>query len=293
MTDTWVCVKIYIMMRAEIIPTADATKAEIEEIMGLTAAYASHYVVVQNDPDIERAESVRTARAEHPITFVDLGHKASGKAEAIRRGIGVALAVGNFDTFIQVDGHLKQNPAQIGLLLDAQRRDGSDMAICNRYADVELDEHRLALTQLFSRFAKLSTGLELSDTVCGTRTYSRAIAEMIFKYSMSVGYGIESEENDIVWQSGGTISQVGVESNEQASSTAAPKLVDNAYLLCARTQGRFSASQYTILQGFAYALPRFADYRIPGEDFDMPYDVQCTFVEDGEDGEPSYELHYV
>jgi hypothetical protein len=273
-----------------LVPTFRMTGREIDELVAKLDPVVDRFLFVINDHDPVLRKRV-SDRESNRISGLYLDFPV-GKAEAIRRGLMKILRE-DYDIVLQVDGHQKQDAAQVPALLDELVHSGADMLVANRYGiRAASDSHRVALTSLMQQMVRLSTGYNLTDTVCGTRAYNLQLASIFAANVRSFCYGLEIEQLILASRTTAEVRGFPVESSPQSPHTAAEKLEDNFAVLLFYDQW-FTAEQRTNLSGLITALKMRASFRISGSIWELPSDITFEFVGRAEDGEDSYSLTFV
>jgi hypothetical protein len=175
-----------------LVPTFRMAGREIDELVAKLDPVVDRFLFVTNDHDPVLRKHV-SDRESNRISALYLDFPV-GKAEAIRRGL-MKILQEDYDIVLQVDGHQKQDAAQVPALLDELVHSGADMLVANRYGiRAASDSHRVALTSLMQQMVRLSTGYNLTDAVCGTRAYNLQLASIFAANVRSFCYGLEIEQ---------------------------------------------------------------------------------------------------
>ena len=136
----------------------------------------SHRILVVDDGSADttadRAHSAGAIVVRHPINL--------GQGAALQTGIEYALAHGaEFIVTFDADG--QHRTADIGVMLEALRKNRADFALGSRFLGTEV--HVPALRRLVLRaatwFTRLTTGLQVSDAHNGLRAMTRRGAAAI------------------------------------------------------------------------------------------------------------------
>jgi hypothetical protein len=268
-----------------LVPTFRMTSREIDELAAKLDPVVDRFLFVTNDYDRALKKYV-SDRENNKISGLYLDFPV-GKAEAIRQGL-IKILREDYDVVLQVDGHQKQDAAQVPALLEELVHSGADMLVANRYGiRAASDSHRVALTSLMQQIVRLSTGYDLTDTVCGTRAYNRQLASIFATNIRSFCYGLEIEQLILASRTSAEVREFPVESLPQSPHTSAEKLEDNFAVLLFYDQW-FTTEQRNNLSGVITALKMRAPFQIDGSIWRLAGDITFEFVGRVEDGEDSY-----
>lgn len=284
---------------APIVPAFRLSPNEVAEILSRLPKTYERPLFVYNDDEAALRSCLEKLERERRVRVLYIPFQV-GKAEAVRRGLKMLLDMSRAEVIVQLDGHLKQPPEAVGALVRQLISMGSGMTVANRYAQQALEDqqHRIAITRVVSAIVQELTGYRLQDVVCGTRAYSRDLANR-FLGLRAYGYGLEIEQILIASCSDANIAQWPVESNRQEGATSAEKIEDNLYALLARgSELRISDSARAVLsfmlaqikerKTFRVDLTLFADcgeiqfdYRASADSVADGYSLSRTATEDG------------
>jgi glycosyltransferase involved in cell wall biosynthesis len=118
-----------------------------------------------------------------------------GKGEALRTLYKEIMAF-NPDIIVTVDGDGQHNPDQIPMLVKPIEAGESDVVIGSRYVEggmMDAPLHRRFGLRVINYLYKKVAGLQVKDTQCGFRAYSKKAFEFLLQGDEK-GYGIESEQ---------------------------------------------------------------------------------------------------
>ena len=129
---------------------------------------------------------------QRPVTALRLARNF-GQTAALAAGI--ARATG--DTIVTLDGDLENNPLDIPKLV-SKLEEGFDLVIGSRYLEgisvVHWDLKRLLLSLWASFYARIITGLSLTDPMSGFKCYRKKVLENIpLEKVKSNGYSFQME----------------------------------------------------------------------------------------------------
>jgi dolichol-phosphate mannosyltransferase len=192
-----------------VIPTYN----EKDNIVRLVGQLRAHYptlhalIVDDNSPDGTGAIVERMKNAQ-----LDVLHRKNkeGLGKAYLAGFTKALSDGA-DIVIQMDADLSHDPVYIEKLLTAIKE--SDVVIGSRYMNgisiVNWSISRLLLSWFGNVYARLATGIEISDLTGGYKCIRRSALEAIdFGKIKTLGYGFQIEMNYAFFQCGKKICEV-------------------------------------------------------------------------------------
>jgi dolichol-phosphate mannosyltransferase len=192
-----------------VIPTYN----EKDNIVRLVGQLREHYptlhalIVDDNSPDGTGAIVERMKNAQ-----LDVLHRKNkeGLGKAYLAGFNKALNDGA-DIVIQMDADLSHDPVYIEKLLTAIKE--NDVVIGSRYMNgisiVNWSISRLLLSWFGNVYARLATGIEISDLTGGYKCMRRSALEAIdFGKIKTLGYGFQIEMNYAFFQCGKKICEV-------------------------------------------------------------------------------------
>lgn len=131
-----------------------------------------------------------------------------------KQGLGAAYVAGyqyamklfpEAEFFIQMDADLSHDPAYLPALVEAAR--AADVAVGSRYTDgvsiVNWPLRRLIISKMGTAYARLLTGLPITDCTGGFKCYRREVLEAIDLPSIrSNGYCFQIETSFRAWRRG-------------------------------------------------------------------------------------------
>jgi dolichol-phosphate mannosyltransferase len=192
-----------------VIPTYNEKDNIVRLVGQLRELYPTLYALIvdDNSPDGTGAV-VERMKAAH----LDVLHRKSkeGLGKAYLAGFTKALNDGA-DIVIQMDADLSHDPVYIEKLLAAIKE--SDVVIGSRYMNgisiVNWSISRLLLSWFGNVYARLATGIEISDLTGGYKCIRRsALVAIDFRKIKTLGYGFQIEMNYAFFQCGKKISEV-------------------------------------------------------------------------------------
>jgi glycosyltransferase involved in cell wall biosynthesis len=134
-----------------------------------------------------------------------------GKGEALRTLYKEIMAF-DPDIIVTVDGDGQHNPDQIPMLVKPIEAGDSDVVIGSRYVDggiMDAPLHRRFGLRVINFLYKKVAGLEVKDTQCGFRAYSKKAFEFLLQGDEK-GYGIEGEQLVLASRNGIRLTEVPV-----------------------------------------------------------------------------------
>lgn len=192
-----------------VIPTYNEKDNIVRLVEQLRGLYPELHVLVvdDNSPDgtgavVERMKSER----------LDVLHRKNkeGLGKAYLAGFDKALSEGA-EIVIQMDADLSHDPVYIGNMLTAIK--GCDVVVGSRYVNgisiVNWPISRLFLSWFGNVYARLATGIKISDLTGGYKCMRRSALEAIdFEKIKTLGYGFQIEMNYAFFQCGQKIREV-------------------------------------------------------------------------------------
>jgi dolichol-phosphate mannosyltransferase len=144
---------------------------------------------------------------------VDVIHRERklGLGTAYRAGFKWALAR-DYGFVFEMDADFSHDPAHLSQFLDALQ--GADLVIGSRYRNgrvtvVNWPVGRLLLSYLANVYARVVTGLRLSDSTAGFKAFRREVLEAIELDDVrSSGYAFQIEMNFRAWKKGFRIVEI-------------------------------------------------------------------------------------
>jgi glycosyltransferase involved in cell wall biosynthesis len=134
-----------------------------------------------------------------------------GKGEALRTLYKEIMAF-DPDIIVTVDGDGQHNPDQIPMLVKPIEAGESDVVIGSRYVDggmMDAPLHRRFGLRVINYLYKKVAGLQVKDTQCGFRAYSKKAFEFLLQGDEK-GYGIEGEQLVLASRNGIRLTEVPV-----------------------------------------------------------------------------------
>jgi glycosyltransferase involved in cell wall biosynthesis len=194
------------MKRLEIVAVIPAYNEEytIAKVILRTSRHVDR-VIVCDDGSTDMTPSI--ARTLGAIV-ISHGHK-QGKGEALKTLFKEVKKL-NSDIIVSLDSDGQHNPDQIPMLTKPIEADQSDVVIGSRYIEgSEMDPpyYRRIGLQIINMLYRQVTGLDVKDTQCGFRAYSRKAFGCLIACN-SKGYGIEGEQLLMVAKEGLRIVEV-------------------------------------------------------------------------------------
>lgn len=202
-----------------VIPTLNEAEhlEELLESVLSTSRNISVLVVDDGSSDGTLAIAQRLAHNEQ----VDLlsRQKKLGLGKAYVDGFSWGLEKG-FDFYVEMDGDLSHDPAQLPELIDAARASG--VAIGSRYVPggrvVGWSKPRHLLSRTGNVYAKMMLGFPVADSTSGFRCYRRETLEAIGLRSIqSEGYAFQIEMTYRAWKAGHKVREVPITFRERTS----------------------------------------------------------------------------
>jgi O-antigen/teichoic acid export membrane protein len=150
----------------------------------------SYEVLVQVDGSDDFSE--RTLAGVSKNVLVEISPVNEGKGAALRRGF--ARARGVYIGFIDGDGDIDVDIVR--RLARACQRPGVWAAIASKHAegaDVQMSLTRATLSAGYRRLVRLLFGLDVSDTQCGAKMFSRRGLERALPWARERGFAVDVE----------------------------------------------------------------------------------------------------
>jgi glycosyltransferase involved in cell wall biosynthesis len=151
-------------------------------------------VIVVNDGSRDQtAELVRASAQTHPQLRLIENPGNRGKGYSVRNGM--LNAAGEILLFSDAD---LSSPIEEANKLFAPIEAGADIAIGSRWLQPEMQTHRQSLLRqfygrLFNLALRILLGLNLKDTQCGFKAFTRAAAQKIFPLQRIERWGFDPE----------------------------------------------------------------------------------------------------
>ncbi|HUH07422.1 MAG TPA: polyprenol monophosphomannose synthase [Egibacteraceae bacterium] len=192
-----------------VVPTYNEALSLERVVTGVLNADADVLVVDDGSPDGSGALADRLAAENERVRVLHRPAKA-GLGSAYRTGFRWGLAQG-FDLLCEMDADLSHDPADVPRLIAAAAQ--ADLVIGSRYVPggtvVDWPPHRRALSRVGNRYARLATGLPVTDSTSGFRVFRRAVLEAIDLDTIgSEGYSFQIEMALRAWRLGFRISEL-------------------------------------------------------------------------------------
>lgn len=155
-------------------------------------------LVVDDQSNDGTGELVLGFANEDPAIRLVVREHERGLGSAIRKAMQVAVDEG-YDYFMNLDGDLSHDPAQLPSLLEMAQSDPKiDVVIGSRYvtggAIVGWPVHRKLMSRLVNRFATVCLGLPVKDCSGSMRCYRvGALVELNLETIKSQGYAVLEE----------------------------------------------------------------------------------------------------
>lgn len=143
-----------------------------------------------------------------------------GKGFSVRRGMREARG----DWILFSDADLSTPLAELEKLMDAASAGGHEIAIGSRGVDrsligVRQPLHREFAGRIFNLQMRALTGLDIADSQCGFKLFSRAAARQIAAKQRIERFGFDVEQLYLARKMGFTIAEVPVRWDDSAGST--------------------------------------------------------------------------
>jgi len=135
-----------------------------------------------------------------------------------------------------MDADFSHNPAYLPAFLDAARE--NDLVIGSRYICgvnvVNWPMSRLLLSYFANRFARVVTGLRITDCTGGYKCFRRAVLESVdFGGIASSGYSFQIEMNFFAWKNGFRVKEIPIvfTDRQRGESKMSTKIIREAAVL--------------------------------------------------------------
>ena len=199
------------MKTIAISPTYNEKKNIQELVQRVLNSYDSIAILIvdDNSPD-GTADLVRLLMQDNSKIHILERSGKLGLGTAYCDGFKWALENG-YERIIQIDADMSHNPDDIGKLLAESRH--SDVVIGSRYINgvnvVNWPLSRLILSYSANLYARIITGLPVTDATGGFKCFRRTVLESIDLSSInSEGYSFQIEMNFISWAKGYKIKEI-------------------------------------------------------------------------------------
>ena len=207
---------------ARIVPTLVSIAAT------LTETTADFEIIVSDDGSTDDTVAMVRTLGWRNLIVLDPGVNA-GKGAAVRAG--VRAAHGRAVLFSDADMSTPMH--EVGPLL-AELADGADVAIGSRAADGAIEQSKSVLRRLFSwgwrRITRIGLGLDIADTQCGFKMFTRDAARALFDGSRLEGFSFDAEVLFLAARFGYRVAEVPVEWFDAPGSKVQPGRVALQFL---------------------------------------------------------------
>jgi dolichyl-phosphate beta-glucosyltransferase len=145
-----------------------------------------------------------------------------GKGAAVKAGVSAAIG----DVILFCDADLS-TPIEHYLDLAAALSTDTPIAIGSRtmpLSTIELERptHRIAMSRVFNRVARLATGVQVSDALCGFKLFERKAAHAVFASLQTQGFAFDVELLSVARRFGLTVAEVPITWRHDPRSTIRP-----------------------------------------------------------------------
>ncbi|MEM9040179.1 MAG: glycosyltransferase [Actinomycetota bacterium] len=200
--------------RARIVPTIVSVAAE------LSAHQLEFEIIVSDDGSTDGTPRIVRELGMRNVVVLDPGINR-GKGAAVRDGVRAALG----DQILFTDADMSTPICEIGALRN-RLADGADVAIGSRGVGDAVEESKPGLRRVLSwgwrRITRLGLGLEVADTQCGFKLFTRAAAVDLFGAGRIDGFSFDAELLFLAARTGLRVDEVGVEWIDAPGSTVRP-----------------------------------------------------------------------
>lgn len=216
-----------VMLVKPIIPIYKPQKHEVQKLLNDLPQEFLPPLLIVSDTNDELLDEIYKIGESRKAEIINIGNQI-GKLETIRTGIITVLKDEDIEIFFQLDARNKQVIDRLQLMVDKLINENADMIVANRYAtqDMNSQNHRISISSFVSKIINYLTGYELQDTACGTRAYTRNLANHFINLR-GYGYGLELEQLIFSSKLKMKVIDYPLISNLQADGTNAEKLEDN------------------------------------------------------------------
>jgi len=207
-----------------IVPTyneAKNIKRLLDEILKLYGNQLDILVVDDNSPD-NTADVVRSFMIQNPNVFLLTRPRKSGLGTAYVDGFKFALSK-NYELILQMDADFSHNPKDLKRLIKKSKN--ADVVIGSRYINgvrvLNWPIKRLFLSVYANLYAKLITGLPISDTTGGFKCFRKQVLESINLGSIkSNGYAFQIELNFKAYKKGFKLVEIPIVFNDRTEGSS-------------------------------------------------------------------------
>jgi len=190
----------------------------IDAVFSLT--YPFHILIVDDKSTDGTAEIIKEKQKfYHDKLFLEERTGKLGLGTAYIHGFRWALSqkdasgTKKYEYIFEMDADFSHHPDDLLLLLDACKKNSTDLAIGSRYVKgvtvVNWPIGRLIMSYYASAYVRLITGMDIQDTTAGFKCYRRKVLESIdlsrIKFS---GYAFQIEMKFTAWKMGFKIEEV-------------------------------------------------------------------------------------
>lgn len=187
-----------------IIPTYNE-KDNIENVLNQVFSLSVPFdvlIVDDSSPD-GTAQIVQRFQTRFPQLHLEIRKEKEGLGKAYTHGFKWALQK-DYQYIFEMDADLSHNPKDLPRLLKALKK-GADLSVGSRYSHgvnvVNWPMSRVLLSFIASKYARLVTGLPISDATAGFVGYKRIVLETIDLNQIKFkGYGFQIEMKYKAWK---------------------------------------------------------------------------------------------
>ena len=125
------------------------------------------------DRSSDEIEAAGGVLVKHPVNL--------GQGAALRTGLEFAMQFSTADYFVTFDADGQHDVADVAQMLDLLDGGGIDVVFGSRFLDKrsQISAAKRLVLALAIKYTRLSTGLALTDTHNGLRTFNRKVAEAL------------------------------------------------------------------------------------------------------------------
>lgn len=156
-------------------------------------------IVDDNSPDGTGKKADEFSRGSERV-FVLHRDKKEGLGKAYIAGFKWALSR-EYDPILEMDGDLSHNPLDLPRFLQEMEKKNYDLVIGSRlyqgkFSVINWDFRRVLLSRFGTLYARIVTGVPMSDATSGFKCFRRKVLEAInFDEIISEGYSFQIEMN--------------------------------------------------------------------------------------------------
>lgn len=227
-----------------IVPTYNEAGMILKTLQEIQAKVpmADILVVDDNSPDETAARVKQVPGFAKKVHLLERPGKA-GLGSAYKEGFQWALRR-SYDAVVEMDADLSHNPADVPILLQALS-EGADIAVGSRYVNgvrvLNWPQSRLWLSSFGGWYARLLTGLSMSDPTSGFKAIRRRVLEGLnWDLFTAQGYGFQVELHFFACQGGFKLQEVPIvfterrEGNSKMSTHIALEAAKRVFQLAVR-----------------------------------------------------------